>query len=89
MMQSADKRLPLQTQGHGLRIVLSGLDGRLVAAAIELDHLQKMSVLPDDVSSVICHRGIRMHIGAVADSYSGGFASLGGQPFIFARSRKL
>lgn len=53
------KPVPLQMV---YRIALSGLDGRLVAEAIKLDHIQKMSVLLDDVSSVICHRGIRIYI---------------------------
>jgi hypothetical protein len=40
------------------RISLGGQDGGLVAEAIEFDHIQKMAVLPDNVSSVFCHHGI-------------------------------
>jgi hypothetical protein len=46
MMQHADEaRTAPKLNGMAHHIALGGLDGRLVAEAIELDHTQKMAVL--------------------------------------------
>ena len=68
------KRVP-KLNGMAHRIALGLLDSRLLAEAIELDHPQ---IGRPSRRRIICHRGIRIHI-----------VPLRGQPFIFARSRKL